>query len=149
MATFPLMSKITFPHKRNFDSSALFCSFCQRTGHETKACLATPTAPSKLEREPYFDDLISSPAVDTVIYADLSLEEALKKFHIIGSKYNENNPAKNNTDKLSLLKSKVGFWKAINRCRRLSNILVSLWVTLQNPNSTGVLQIPKSWQQLL
>jgi hypothetical protein len=110
---FKMMSKINFPHKKNFKVDDLHCDFCQRQGHDIGGCLARPTVPTNDERCPYLDKLILTEPIDVLIYEGLTLEEAYEKFMLLGQKLNEKNPYKDKTDNNNLLRSKIGFWKAI------------------------------------
>jgi hypothetical protein len=112
-ANFPIMSRINFPHKRNFETKELHCNFCERKGHQYEGCLARPTEPLEEERCGYFDRLIHTEKIDVLIYEGLSLAKAHEKFMKLGSILNGPNPMKDRTDNQSLLRSKIGFWKAM------------------------------------
>ena len=113
MATAPIMSLIKYPRKRNFDSYALFCDFCQKKGHTIRGCLALPTVPDEDERQDYFDCLINSPRLEQSRFDGLTLKQAACLFLKSGTKLNTNNPVKSATDKRNVLRSNIGFWKAL------------------------------------
>jgi hypothetical protein len=108
------MTALRFPHKRIYDSQNLCCTFCSKRGHTRRGCLGVPTVPTKEQKHPFFDTLISSPTVDvTSVFEGLSLADALTKLKMSGEIWNYNNPVGSSTNRQNLLRSKLGFWKAL------------------------------------